>query len=105
MSNTSTNQVTEREAPASSVQSNQVKGKVKIPREIIAQNHRKAYALGYAKGYQGKTLRFIAPIVRNSLVRGWLEGERDRAALLDLETIEGIEDARARTALIAMGGF
>lgn len=53
---------------------------VEIPAEIISENHRKAYAMAYVAGFNGRKLKFIAPIVRNSIVRGYLTGERDRKA-------------------------
>ena len=55
--------------------------KVKIPAEIIATNHRRAYAMAYVAGFTGRKLEFVAPIVRNSIVRGYLTGERDAAQL------------------------
>lgn len=53
---------------------------VEIPAEIISENHRKAYAMAYVAGFNGRTLKFVAPVVRNSIVRGYLTGERDRTA-------------------------
>lgn len=52
--------------------------RVDIPREIIAPNHRRAYALAYVAGFNGDKLKFVSPLVKNSLYRGFLTGERDR---------------------------
>jgi len=61
-----------------------------IPAEIISENHRKAYAMAFVAGWHGRKLAFIAPIVRNSIVRGYLTGERERA----------LADAMTTTALM-----
>ena len=53
---------------------------VEIPAEIISENHRKAYAMAYVAGFNNRKLAFVAPVVRNSIVRGYLTGERDRTA-------------------------
>ena len=53
--------------------------KFEIPAEIISENHRKAYAMAFVAGWHGRKLAFVAPIVRNSIVRGYLTGERERA--------------------------
>ena len=53
---------------------------VEIPAEILSENHRKAYAMAYVAGFTGRKLAFVAPVVRNSIVRGYLTGERDRTA-------------------------
>lgn len=80
---TPTQIVAKQEAPASSVQSLEM-GKMEraprfqIPREIIASNHRHAYAAAYVAGFRGQHLAFVAPVVRNSIVRGYLTGERAR---------------------------
>lgn len=50
-----------------------------IPPEIQAKNHRRAYALGFKAGWEGRKLSFVSPIVRNSIVRGYLTAERERA--------------------------
>ncbi len=76
MKNSANNQVSEREAQGSSVQTAQIK--VSIPKEILATNHRRAYAMAYKAGYQNKKLRFVSTIVRNSIVRGYLDGEEAR---------------------------
>jgi hypothetical protein len=52
---------------------------VEIPAEIVAPNHRKAYAMAYVAGFTGRKLAFVAPVVRNSIVRGYLTGEQHRA--------------------------
>ena len=75
MKNHANNRNARREAQGSSVQSVQVK----IPKAIHAKNHRRAYAMAYKAGYQGKHVKFVSPIVRNSIVRGYLEGEAARA--------------------------
>ena len=54
---------------------------VTIPREIIAPNHRRAYAMAYVAGFTGRKLKFVSPIVRNSIARGFLTGERDAAEI------------------------
>jgi len=68
---------------------------VEIPAEIISDNHRKAYAMAYVAGFNGRTLKFVAPVVRNSIVRGYLTGERDRKAALAITeaalTVAGIQ--------------
>ena len=53
---------------------------VEIPAEILSENHRKAYAMAYVAGFNNRKLAFVAPVVRNSIVRGYLTGERDRTA-------------------------
>ena len=53
---------------------------VEIPAEIISENHRKAYAMAYTAGFNNRKLAFVAPVVRNSIVRGYMTGERDRTA-------------------------
>jgi hypothetical protein len=77
MNKTTNNQNAKREAQGSSVQA--VHMKIRIPKAILAPNHRKAYAMAYKAGYEGKHLRFVSPIVRNSIVRGYLDGEEQKA--------------------------
>jgi len=77
MSTNTNNQAAGREAQESSGQSSEMK--VQIPPEIVAENHRRAYAMAFIAGYNGRKLKFVAPIVRNSIVRGYLTGERERA--------------------------
>ena len=52
--------------------------KFEIPAEIIAVNHRKAYAMAWKAGFRGTKLAFVSPFVRNSIVRGFLTGETAR---------------------------
>lgn len=54
--------------------------KFEIPAEIISENHRRAYALAYVAGWHGRKMKFVSPLVRNSIVRGYLTGERDHKA-------------------------
>lgn len=75
MKNTTNNRKAQREAQGSSVQS----VRVKIPKAILAKNHRRAYAMAYKAGYTGTHVKYISPIVRNSIVRGYLDGEAARA--------------------------
>jgi len=75
MKNHTNNQQARREAQGSSVQS----VRVNIPKAILAKNHRRAYAMAFKAGYNGKHVKFVSPIVRNSIVRGFLEGEAARA--------------------------
>ena len=77
MKNHANNQQARREAQGSSVQSAQMK--IRIPKAILSKNHRRAYAMAYKAGYQGKHVKYVAPIVRNSIVRGYLDGEAARA--------------------------
>ncbi len=96
MKNHTNNQDARREAQGSSVQS--VHMKIEIPPEILAKNHRKAYALAYRAGYEGKHVKFIAPIVRNSIVRGYLDGEAAYWKEQDAEAEQMIEEEKYATA-------
>ncbi len=68
---------------------------VHVPREIIAENHRKAYAHGYRAGFHGRFLRYMAPTVKNSLVRGFLTGQEDRYSIEQAEELEAESQWRA----------
>ena len=80
------NQIAEREAQDSSVQSVQMK--IEIPSDIQSPNHRKAYAMAYRAAYRKQPLRFVSPIVRFSIERGWNDGERAYWADADREAAE-----------------
>lgn len=79
--------------------------KVQVPNEIQATNHKRAYALGFDAGFNGKQVRFIHPTVRNSIVRGFLDGERERNmaeaivnnAIPEAEMATGIAEAVCTT--------
>ena len=77
MKNQTNNRNARREAQGSSVQS----VRVNIPKAILAKNHRRAYAMAYKAGYNGTHVKYVSPIVRNSIVRGYLDGEAARARL------------------------
>ena len=49
---------------------------VLVPRAIQAPNHRRAYAAAWRRGFEGKLLDIIPPLLRNSLVRGFLDGRK-----------------------------
>lgn len=50
--------------------------KIEIPPDILAPNHRRAYAMAYRAAYRKRPLRFVSPIVRFSIERGWNDGEQ-----------------------------
>ncbi len=77
MKNHANNRKAQREAQGSSVQSVQMK--ISIPKAILAKNHRRAYAMAFKAGYKGRHVKYVSPIVRNSIVRGYLDGEAARA--------------------------
>lgn len=52
--------------------------KFEIPANILAENHRKAYAAAFVAAFTGKKLAFVAPVVRHSICRGWFAGEQAR---------------------------
>ena len=68
--------------------------KIEIPSDIQSPNHRKAYAMAYRAAYRKEPLRFVSPVVRFSIERGWSDGERaywqeadrEAAAMLAEET-------------------
>lgn len=70
---------------------------VSIPKEIRADNHRRAYAAAYRRAAAGVALDFIPAILRNSLVRGYLDGlkvraeafRRDFAAMAETAAVQG----------------
>ena len=86
----------EREAQGSSVQSVQMK--VRIPKDIQAPNHRRAYAMAYRAGYRKQPLRFVSGIVRFSIARGWTDGERAYWADVDAEIEEMLAEETAARA-------
>lgn len=77
MKNITQNQNARREAQESSVQSFPMK-EVNIPSNIIAPNHRRAYAAAFVAAFTGRKLAFVAPVVRHSICRGWFAGEEAR---------------------------
>ncbi len=52
--------------------------RVTVPAAIIAENHRKAFRAAFEAAFTGTKLRFVSPIVRNSICRGWFQGEEAR---------------------------
>jgi hypothetical protein len=100
MNKQTNNQNATREAQGSSGQSFPMK--VRVPREILSKNHRRAYAMAYRAGYTGGHVKYIAPVVRNSIVRGFLDGEEQKARedldrkLAELASVAGecIEEVR-----------
>ena len=62
--------------------------KIEIPKDILAPNHRKAYAMAYRAAYRKEPLRFVSNIVRFSIERGWNDGERAYWADADREAAE-----------------
>ena len=86
MKNSANNQVSEREAQGSSVQTAHMK--IEIPSDIQSPNHRRAYAMAYRAAYQRKHLHFVSDIVRFSIERGWQDGERAYWKDVERETQE-----------------
>lgn len=93
MKNHTNNQVSEREAQGSSVQTAHMK--LEIPADILAPNHRKAYAMAYRAAYRKQPLRFVSPIVRFSIERGWNDGERAHWEEADDEAAEILAEETA----------
>ena len=71
---------------------------VAVPAEIIAENHRRAYAMAYCAAFNGRKLAFVHPTVRNSIARGWFDGEaakKELDAFLDTLAKEHAEEEAA----------
>ncbi len=71
---------------------------VTVPRNIQAANHRRAYAAAWRRGYTGKLLDCIPPMLRNSLVRGFMDGRKAR----DVQDVADETNERAAAARAAM---
>ena len=89
-----TNSNAGNEKAASNLQPNTAM-KIEIPKDILAPNHRKAYAMAYRAAYRKKHIRFVAADVRFSIARGWNDGERDYWEDADREAEEMLAEEAA----------